>query len=128
MNPIRFGTDVRADQFFTLAQNTWPGPYLLSDVVTALVRTTNIGAWDGDELVGCVRVLTDGYFFATIPDILVLPQYRHRGIGRELMRLAVDASPRRRLFFGAQPESVAFFDRIGCQRSLVGFEAGRSDH
>jgi GNAT superfamily N-acetyltransferase len=83
----------------------------------------NIGAWDGDCLVGCIRVLTDGYFFATIPEILVLPVYRRRGIGRELMRRAVEAAPRQRLFFGVQPESVAFFERIGCRLSLTGFEA-----
>jgi GNAT superfamily N-acetyltransferase len=41
--------------------------------------------------VGCVRVLTDGYFFATIPEILVLPVYRRRGIGWELMWRAVES-------------------------------------
>jgi GNAT superfamily N-acetyltransferase len=123
MQAIRYGGIVRAEQFLSLAQQTWPGAYTLNEIAAALRWTTNIGAWDGDCLVGCVRVLTDGHFFATIPEILVLPVYRRRGIGRELMRRAVEAAPKRRLFFGAQPESVGFFERIGCRRSLTGFEA-----
>jgi hypothetical protein len=46
--------DVSAEQFLALAQETWPGSYSLGDVRTVLARTTNIGSWDGDELVGCV--------------------------------------------------------------------------
>jgi ribosomal protein S18 acetylase RimI-like enzyme len=126
MNPIRRANDVSAEQFFELAQKTWPGSYSLPDVATALARTINIGAWDGDALVGCVRVLTDGYFFATIPEILVLTAYRRQGIGRELMRRAVEAAPRGRVLFGAKPESIGFFERIGCHRSLTGFEMRRS--
>jgi len=38
----------------------------VSAAKAALTRTTNIGAWDDQRLVGAVRVLTDGYFFATV--------------------------------------------------------------
>jgi len=60
----------------------------MEPATTALTRTTNIGAWDNDRLVGAVRVLTDGYFVATVPEILVDPDYQRRGIGRELMSRA----------------------------------------
>ena len=112
-------------EFLVLAQRVWPREYSLSDTAAALARTTNIGAWDGDRLVGTVRVLTDGYFFATIPEILVDPAYQRRGVGRQLMVLALDRVPRGKVAFGAQPQSVAFFDRIGCRRSLTGFVAER---
>jgi ribosomal protein S18 acetylase RimI-like enzyme len=125
MPELRYGDGVRPDEFLALAQRVWPGTYTLADVTAALARTTNLGAWDGDGLVGSVRVLTDGHFLATVPEIFVLPEYRRRGIGRELMRLALERAPRGKLFFGAQPESVAFFDRIGCKRRLTGFVATR---
>jgi len=112
-------------EFLALAQRVWPREYSLRDTTAALARTTNIGAWDGDRLVGSVRVLTDGYFFATIPEILVDPAYQRRGIGRHLMTLALDRVPRGKVAFGAQPQSVAFFERIGCRRSLIGFVAER---
>ncbi len=124
MPPIRYSSDVAPADFFALGQRVWPGSYDLADVTRSLANTVNIGAWDGDTLVGSVRVLTDGYFLATIPEILVDAAYRRRGIGRELMRRAVEQAPRRKLFFGAQPEAVEFFERIGCERRLVGFVVG----
>ena len=97
----------------------------MADVSAALERTINIGAWDGARLVGSIRILTDGYFFATIPEILVDPEYQRRGIGQRLMELALERAPRGKLAFGAQPQSVAFFDRIGCERKLTSFVAAR---
>jgi GNAT superfamily N-acetyltransferase len=112
-----------APEFLQLAQRVWPRDYAPEAARAALEQTINIGAWDADVLVGSVRILTDGYFFATIPEILVAPEYQKRGIGQELMRRAVARAPRGKLAFGAQPQSVEFFERIGCQRSLVGFVA-----
>ena len=114
-----------ADEFLALARRVWPRDYSVADASAALERTINLGAWDGTRLVGSIRILTDGYFFATIPEILVDPDYRRRGIGQRLMELALKRAPRGKLAFGAQPESVAFFDRIGCERKLTSFVAAR---
>ena len=111
--------------FLALAQRVWPREYSLDETTAALAHTTNIGAWDGARLVGSIRILTDGYFFATIPEILVDPVYQRRGIGRQLMVLALDRVPRGKVAFGAQPQSVAFFERIGCRRGLTSFVAER---
>jgi ribosomal protein S18 acetylase RimI-like enzyme len=131
MSVIRYDDRVRPAEFLALGHRVWHGSYGLAEVTTALARTINFGAWDDDQLVGSVRLLTDGYFLATVSEILVDPAYRRRGIGRELMRRVVAAAPRGRPFFGAQPEAVDFFDRIGCERRLTGFVANhplRDDH
>jgi len=114
-----------ADEFLALARRVWPRDYSVADASAALERTINLGAWDGTRLVGSIRILTDGYFFATIPEILVDPDYQRRGIGQRLMELALERAPRGKLAVGAQPESVAFFDRIGCERKLTSFVAAR---
>lgn len=44
-------------------------------------------AKDGDRVVGFVTALTDGVLSAYIPLLEVLPDYRHQGIGKELVRL-----------------------------------------
>ncbi|HKW10347.1 MAG TPA: GNAT family N-acetyltransferase, partial [Gemmatimonadaceae bacterium] len=104
MPDLTYEDNFAVDDFLALAQRVWPRAYARDAAAAALARTVNIGAWDGDRLVGSIRVLTDGYFFATIPEILVDPAYQRRGIGRRLMELALDRAPRGKLGFGAQPE------------------------
>lgn len=125
MADLRYADGFDVDDFLALAQRVWPRPYVRDAGAAALIHTINIGAWDDDRLVGSIRILSDGYFFATIPEILVDPSYQRRGIGRRLMELALERAPRGKLAFGAQPQSVEFFERIGCRRSLTGFVAER---
>lgn len=113
------------ERFVALAQRVWPREYDMARATAALERTVNIGAWVGDRLVGSVRVLSDGYFFNTVPELMVDPEYQRRGIGRELMRRALDVSPGGRLFFGAQPGNEEFFERSGFKRGPVGFVGQR---
>jgi ribosomal protein S18 acetylase RimI-like enzyme len=115
---------IPVDAFLTLANRVWPGRYDRARTEEALKRTANVGAWDGGRLVGAVRVLTDGYFFATVTEILVDPDYQHRGIGRTLMDRSLRHTPRGAVFFGAQAQAVGFFERLGCGRRLTGFTYG----
>jgi GNAT superfamily N-acetyltransferase len=126
MSAIDYRRDFTAVDFLALANRIWPGSYDLTKTEAALGRTINFGAWDGTVLVGSVRVLTDGYLLATVPELFVDPAYQRRGIGRELMRRALEEAPRAALFFGAQPQSVAFFERIGCTKGPVGFVMRRA--
>jgi GNAT superfamily N-acetyltransferase len=66
------------------------------------------------------RVWPREYDAAIVTEILVDPDYQRRGIGRELMARALASVPRGKLFFGAQPQSVGFFDKLGCERGPVG--------
>ena len=121
MTPIDYREGFDAVDFVALASRVWPRDYDVARAQEAITRTINIGAWDGARLVGAVRVLSDGYLFSTVPEVLVDPAYQRRGIGRELMMRALDVAPRGALFFGAQPQSVAFFERIGCVPGPIGF-------
>ena len=106
--------------FINMANQVWAGIYHQQYTKEALEKTINTTAWDNEKLVGCVRVLTDGYFFSTITEILVLPEYQKQGIGEKLMSLAFETSPTS-LFFGAQPEAIAFYEKIGYEKSLQSF-------
>ncbi|MCM3079613.1 GNAT family N-acetyltransferase [Brevibacillus invocatus] len=108
------------DDFLDLAQDVWPGNYNLSLTNEALQKTINVTAWDDKTLIGCVRILSDGYFFGTIPEILVRRAYQGKGIGKILMELAWDVSPTS-LFFGAQPGNEPFFEKLGYERSFQSF-------
>jgi len=107
--------------FIEMANKVWPGRYHTQHTKEALENTINTTAWDHGKLVGCVRVLTDGCFFGTVTEILVLPDYQKQGIGKMLMTLAFESSPTS-LFFGAQPEAVGFYEKLGYEKSLQSFE------
>ena len=120
---IRFKIDDReldAAVFLGLAQRVWPRDYDTELTGLALERTLNITAWDGENLVGCVRILSDGYFFGTVPEILVDPEHQGTGVGRRLMELAWEHSPTS-LFLGAQPGNEGFFEKLGYERSMASY-------
>ncbi len=110
-----------AEVFLKLVNRVWPGEYDLERTEAALARTLNITARNGGELVGCLRILSDGCYFGTITELLVLPAYRRRGIGSQLLRLARENAPTL-LYFGAQPGLEPFYERNGCHRSLQSYE------
>ena len=123
MHEIRYKTydcELNTNVFIDMANQVWPGFYNKKYVSEALKKTINTTAWDGEKLVGCVRVLSDGYFFGTVSEILVIPEYQHKGIGKKLMELAFDTSPTS-LFFGAQPEACGFYEKLGYEKSMQSF-------
>ena len=110
-----------ASVFISFADQVWPGEYDKEKTQDALSRTMNITAYDGSQLVGCLRILSDGCFFGTITELLVLPEYQGRGIGSRLLQLAKEHTPTV-LYFGAQPEAEAFYEKNGCKKSLQSYQ------
>ena len=120
---MKYKTDDRgldAAVFLAFAKQIWPGDYDLDKTRTALSRTINITAYDGQKLVGCLRILSDGCYFGTITELLVLPAYQGRGIGSALLRLARQHAPTL-LYFGAQPGVEAFYEKNGCRKGLQSY-------
>jgi ribosomal protein S18 acetylase RimI-like enzyme len=52
-----------------------------------------VGLYHGDRQIGFARTVSDGASFAYLADVYVLPEYRGRGLGEELVREAVDSGP-----------------------------------
>jgi ribosomal protein S18 acetylase RimI-like enzyme len=124
---LRFDTTgINADDYLALMRRVSPDPFDAKRAASALERSINIGAWDGERLVGVARVLSDGYFFAALADIIVDPDFQRRGLGRELMNRAYAKTPRGSLFVGAPLGTAVFFDRLGCERGPAGFTMYRA--
>ena len=111
---------LKASVFLPFVNRVWKGKYDAEKTELALSKTLNKTAYDADMLVGCLRILTDGYFFGTITELLVLPEYQKHGIGSRLLQLAKEASPTM-LYFGAQPGVEPFYEKNGCEKSLQSF-------
>lgn len=52
-----------ASTFIPFVNQIWKGDYDIERTQAALSKTLNITAYDNKILVGCLRILTDGYFF-----------------------------------------------------------------
>lgn len=105
------------ESFLALAARVWPREFEPALVEAALAITENFTAWHGGRLIGCARLLSDGYFFSTVPEILVDPEYRRQGVGSALMMLVWEASPTS-LGFGVQPGNEEFFEALGFETGL----------
>lgn len=116
---------LEASAFIAFVNQVWPGNYEMEKTQKALSKTLNITAYDGTRLVGCLRILSDGYFFGTITELLVLPEYQRHGIGSKLLRLAKENTPTM-LYFGAKPGLEAFYEKNGCGRSLQSYMIEKS--
>lgn len=112
--------ELQATMFIEFVNQVWPGTYDMERTQDALSKTINITAYDGERLVGCLRILTDGCYFGTITELLVLPEYQRRGIGSRLLQLARDSAPTM-LYFGAQPGVEAFYEKNGCEKGLQSY-------
>ena len=60
-----------------------------------LVReaTRVVGLYHGDRQVGFCRAASDGVSFVYLADVYVLPEYRGRGLGEELLREMIERGP-----------------------------------
>ena len=52
-----------------------------------------VGLYDGERQVGFCRAVSDGTSIAYLADVYVLPEYRGRGLGEELVREMVENGP-----------------------------------
>jgi GNAT superfamily N-acetyltransferase len=87
-----------------------------------------ISAWEGEELVGLIRIIGDGLTIIYIQDILVLNAYQNQGIATQLMQQVLKKYKNVRqkvLLTEEAPDVRHFYEKNGFQScdngSLVAF-------
>ena len=111
---------LNAATFIAFVNQVWQGSYDVEKTQGALSKTINITAYDNEVLIGCLRILTDGYYFGTITELLVLPEYQKQGVASKLLQLAKDNTPTI-LYLVAKPGIEKFYEKNGCKRSLQSY-------
>lgn len=73
-----------------------------------------VSAWDGPDLVGIARTLTDFCYVAYLSDLAVRASHQRRGIGRELVRRTRRAlGPEAMIVLLAAPAAETYYPHIG---------------
>jgi predicted N-acetyltransferase YhbS len=73
-----------------------------------------VTAWDGDQLIGVARALTDFSYCCYLSDLAVDQAYQKRGIGRNLVALVRESiGTQSMLLLLAAPEAADYYPKIG---------------
>lgn len=113
--------ELTAEEFITLWETVWgPGPGLEQTRLAMAHTLFRISVWDGDKIVAMARTLGDMGLDYCIKDVVVRPEYQHRGIGRrmiqELLKFVGDHGVGGTDIFielTAAPEKAPFYEKLG---------------
>lgn len=75
-----------------------------------------LAAYDGEDLLGLIRVVGDGATIVFVQDILVFPDKQRQGVGTALLKAILDRYPDVRqieLATDNTPKTVAFYKSMG---------------
>ena len=75
-----------------------------------------LAAYEGEELLGIIRVVGDGVTVVFIQDLLVFPEKQRNGVGTALVKAVLECYPVVRqieLTTDQTPETAAFYESLG---------------
>jgi ribosomal protein S18 acetylase RimI-like enzyme len=88
-------------------------------------------AYDGNDLVGVGRELSDGISQAVIYNIALEEKYRGREIGRAIIESLIGQVPGCTVILYTHPRTVAMYEHMGFRRfktALIYFGDGENEH
>jgi ribosomal protein S18 acetylase RimI-like enzyme len=72
-----------------------------------------VHAYDGARLIGFCRAISDGVSNAYISSVMVAPEYRRHGIGREMLARLLAGKEHIKFVLHARQDAVAFYSAVG---------------
>lgn len=100
-----------------LSVNWSSGNYPDRLVIAMKNSGTVYSAWDGSKLVGLINALDDGIMTAYIHYLLIMPEYQHLGIGKELIKRITDKyQSYLRIVLIAYDKEVGFYKHCGFEK------------
>jgi ribosomal protein S18 acetylase RimI-like enzyme len=129
---ITFKTDNRHADFTAVAHLL--NQFGLSDGDAAMQKRifenshASLFAYDGQALIGCSRVLSDGISQAVIYNVAVDSKYHHLGIGSEMIRRLVHQYQQCNIILYTHPKTVGWYEKLGFERMNTGMAIYQADH
>lgn len=75
--------------------------------------TLVLSAWENECLIGAVRVLSDKMFRSIIYDLLVLPEFQNKGIGKELLKRCIEHFPNSQWLVQTTEKISSYYEKNG---------------
>jgi GNAT superfamily N-acetyltransferase len=117
-----FGNDLDIDQVIELYHASTLGerrPVEDRACMARMLQEANlvVTAWDGRQLVGIARTLTDHCYVAYLADLAVRRSHQHRGVGKELVRVTRrELGEQAFIVLLAAPAAAEYYPKIGFSR------------
>ena len=81
-----------------------------------------VTAWDGNELVGIARSVTDFAYCCYVSDLAVRGNYQKKGIGKKLLQITKDnIHNNAKIILLAAPQSEEYYPHIGFEKHDAAF-------
>ncbi len=77
--------DVEAIHNFLVNESYWAQNRTIEQTRTAIENSICFGVYDGEDLIGFARVVSDRATFAYLGDVFILGEYRGKALGKKLM-------------------------------------------
>jgi GNAT superfamily N-acetyltransferase len=81
---------------------------------------TVVFAFDGDNLIGFGRAISDGAYQAAIYDVAIMPDYQGKGIGKTIIRSIIKNNPNCNFILYAAPGKEPFYEKEKFRRLKTG--------
>lgn len=78
-------------------------------------------AYDGEQLVGAGRMISDGVRYATIFDVVVLPTHQKKGIGKDIMHKLTENNEHLMIHLTSTFGNEDFYAKLGFKRHKTAF-------
>lgn len=99
--------------------NQWSAADQSEILRNALVHSHSlVSAWKDEQLVGLGNAISDGYLVVYYPHLLVHPDFRGQGIGKEIMRRLMEKYRGfHQHMLVADASAIAFYEKCGFSRA-----------
>ena len=113
--------ELSAEEFIYLWKSVWDGAPSLEQTALAMQNTLfRISVFDGQEIIAMARMIGDMGLNYYIKDVVVKPEYQHKGIGKmlidELLKFVRDHGMKGTTIFVelcAMPNKMPFYEKQG---------------
>lgn len=106
-----------------------PRPTHDKERITAMYKNSDliVTAWDGENLVGICRTITDWVWSSYLADLAVNPNYKKSGIGKKLIEITREkVGEQSMVLLLSVPTAMEYYPKVGFTKENRGFIIERS--